>query len=192
MFVSLACIVASGILVMALSANAQQHLMRDEALAYAGAAIEGYPPEVVVRRVISDSSTLTFYDDILNGRQPWPAIADTSTLLYYLARSEQDRFLSTFLRFSANTERKNPRDLDKWDMAVVGLVALAGRPEARNRLMSLASANQSFGTRLALSRILANRNSVAAREVLRALDTRDFPAKELERVRATLTQPAAP
>ena len=77
-------------------------------------------------------------------------------------------------------------------MAVIGLVARADLPEARTRLSVLASASQSVGTRLTLSRILARRNSVAARDVLSRLDTRDFPSKELERVRAALRKPPQP
>jgi len=72
MSVRLTWIVAFATAVIALPSNAQQHLTRDQALAYAGAANEGFPPEIVTQRVISDSSTLSFYDAILNGRQPWP------------------------------------------------------------------------------------------------------------------------
>ena len=169
---------------------AQQPLSRDEAMIYTAPAIEGFPPEAVVQRVIADSSTLIYYDDILNGREPWPEVGDTATVLFFLQRSGQGRFLTTFLRYAADPA--DMRHLSDWSAATAGLIALADSVEARNRLIQIAGKSESRMCRLTLAGMLEARNSVAAREILKMVDTTDFPPPELARLRAVLATPAKP
>ena len=175
------------------SMHAQARPMtRDEAIAQSGLFFEGPNsiPKDVAARVLADSGALQLYDDLLNGRQPWVAVADSATMLRWLALSEQPRFLPTLLHF-ANPDLPT-RKADVFGYASAGLTRLAALPAARERLLALGRPTVRRDYREQLVRILAFRNSVAARDVLRAVTTDDLSPSIRRRASNTLAAPAAP
>ncbi len=139
-------------------------------------------------RLAADTVVMNYYAGLLEGKNPVGVPWDTSVVLWWLAESDDPRYLPVFLPFTRPETEAGATNM----VAIYGLARHAEHPDARARLQALARTHPDPITRAQMPFLLMDVDGTAARDLLRATEFHDIHPSIRERVRRHLAQPVRP
>ena len=139
-------------------------------------------------RLAADTVVMNYYAGLLEGKNPVGVPWDTSVVIWWLAESDDPRYLPVFLRFTRPEAEGRAGNV----AAIYGLVRHAENPDVGARLQHLARAHPDRVTRLEVAQRLMDVDGTASRDVLRTMEFHDIHPGMEERVRLHLDQPVRP
>ena len=157
-------------------------------MAYAEARGNGpeFIPDSIRRRIAGTPQTMEAFAGLLRGTTRTSVPWDSAVVLWWLAESNDKRYVPLFLAGSNVAKRRS----DQFDAAVYGLTRHADVPAAAARLRAIAEQDDAV-RRMTVIGFLARANTVPARGVLQELHDKRFDGTYGPAVERLLRAPPA-